>query len=61
MTATYMRILIHAMNSSLFPDADPDSTTWDGPPPEIFTVQSLLYASLATSLSVAFFTMLAEQ
>ena len=40
MTATYMRILIHAMNSSLFPDADPDSTTWTGPPPEVFTVQS---------------------
>jgi len=61
MTAAYMRILIHAVNSSLFPDANPDSVTWSGPPPEIVTVQSLLYASLATSLFAAFIAMLGKQ
>jgi len=61
MTATYMRILIHNMNSSLFPDAHPNSTTWTAPPSEIVTVQSLLYASLATSLFSAFFAMLGKQ
>jgi hypothetical protein len=61
MTAAYMRILIHAVNSSLFPDADPDSVIWTGPPPEIVTVQSLLYASLVTSLFVAFLAMLGKQ
>ena len=61
MTATYMRILIHTMNNSLFPDANTSSTPWTGPPPEIITVQSLLYASLATSLLAAFLAMLAKQ
>ena len=56
-----MQILIHAVNSSLFPDANPDSVTWSGPPPEIVTVQSLLYASLATSLFAAFIAMLGKQ
>ena len=61
MTAAYMRILIHTMNSSLFPDADPTSATWTGPPPVIVTVQSLLYASLTTSLFAAFLAMLGKQ
>ena len=61
MTAAYMQILIHAVNNSLFPDADPDAITWNGPPPEIVTVQSLLYASLATSLFAAFLAMLGKQ
>ena len=61
MTAAYMRMLIHTMNNSLFPDADPVSTIWLGPPPEIVTVQSLLYASLATSLFAAFLAMLGKQ
>ena len=56
-----MRILIHSMNSSLFPDADLNSTTWTGPPPVIVTVQSLLYASLTTSLFAAFLAMLGKQ
>jgi len=56
-----MQILIHAVNSSLFPDANPDSIAWSGPPPEIVTVQSLLYASLATSLFAAFIAMLGKQ
>ena len=61
MTVAYMQILIHTMNNSLFPDADPNSITWIGPPPEIVTVQSLLYASLATSLFAAFLAMLGKQ
>ena len=61
MTAAYMRILIHTMNNSLFPDTNPSSTIWTGPPPEIVTVQSLLYASLATSLFAAFLAMLGKQ
>jgi len=56
-----MRILIHTMNNSLFPDADPGSTTWTGPPREITIVQSLLYASLTTSLFAAFLAMLGKQ
>jgi len=56
-----MRILTHAVNSSLFPDTDLDSVTWTGPPPEIVTVQSLLYASLATSLFAVFLAMLGKQ
>jgi len=56
-----MRILIHNMNNSLFSDADPNSTIWTGPPPKIVTVQSLLYASLATSLLSAFLAMLGKQ
>ncbi|KAF9781606.1 hypothetical protein BJ322DRAFT_232845 [Thelephora terrestris] len=61
MTAAYMRILIHNMNNTLFPDADPSSTIWTGPPPEIVKVQSLLYSSLATSLFAAFIAMLGKQ
>jgi len=61
LTAAYMRILIHNVNNSLFPDADPNHTTWTNPPSEIVTVQSLLYASLATSLFSAFLAMLGKQ
>ena len=56
-----MRILIHTMNNSLFPDADPSAIIWTGPPPETVTVQCLLYASLATSLFAAFLAMLGKQ
>jgi len=56
-----MRILIHTMNNSLFPEAVPNSTAWIGPPPEIVTVQSLLYASFTTSLFAAFLAMLGKQ
>jgi hypothetical protein len=61
MTAAYMQILIHTMNNSLFPDANPDSVIWTGPPPGIVIVQSLLYASLATSLFAAFIAMFGKQ
>jgi len=61
MTAVYMQILIHTMNNSLFPDVQPSSATWTGPPREIVIVQSLLYASLVTSLFAAFLAMLGKQ
>jgi len=57
-----MRILIHAVDGSLYPGADPlSAATWNGPAPEIVTVQCLLYASLATSLFAAFMSMLGKQ
>ena len=61
MTAAYMKILIHAVNASLFPDADPGAVVWTGPPPGTVTVQALLYASLATSLFAAFVAVLGKQ
>lgn len=61
MTAAYMRILIHAVDDSLFTDAHPDSTHWSDPPPGIVTTQSLLYASLATSLFAAYLATLGKQ
>jgi len=61
MTAAYMQILIHAVNGSIFPDANASSVTWTGAPSETVTVQCLLYASLATSLFAAFLAMLGKQ
>jgi hypothetical protein len=61
MNAAYMQILIHAVNGSLFPNADPSAITWTGPPPGIATVQSLLYASLATLLFASFLAILGKQ
>ena len=62
MNAVYMRILIHAVNGSLYPDTDPlAAAAWNGPAPAIVTVQCLLYASLATSLFAAFVAMLGKQ
>ena len=60
-TAAYMQVLIHAVNGTLFPDADPNAVTWAGPPPGVVVVQSLLYASLATSLFASFLAMLGKQ
>lgn len=61
MTAAYTQMLIHAVSGSLFPDADIASVTWTGPPPEIVVVQSLLNASLATSLLTSFLATLGKQ
>lgn len=49
------------MNNTLFPDVDPSSTAWTGPPRGIVVVQSLLYATLAISLFAAFLAMLGKQ
>ena len=56
-----MQILIHTMNSSFPISVGPASAVWTGPPPEIVTVQSILYASLATSFFAAFVAMLGKQ
>jgi hypothetical protein len=48
------------MNDPLFPDADPGFIAW-ADPPEIVTVQCLLYASLATTLFASFLAMLGKQ
>ena len=61
MTAAYMQILIHAINSSLLPNVNSNVASWTGPPPGIVTVQSLLYTSLATSLFAAFLAMFGKQ
>ena len=58
MAAVY---LIRARNGSPFPDANPSSVTWTGPPPEAVTVQLLHHASLATSFFAAFIEMLDKQ
>ena len=60
MTTAYMQVLIHAVNGSLFPGADPSAITWTRPP-KIVAVQSLLYASLAASLFAASLAMLGRQ
>ena len=51
MTAAYMKNP-HSYHEqySLFPDIDPNSAAWTGPPPGIFTVLFLLYASFAMSV-----------
>jgi len=56
-----MKILIHTMNNTLFSDVYPSLVDWGGPPRNIVIVQSLLYASLATSLFAAFLAMLGKQ
>ena len=62
MTSTYMQILIHGVNTSLFnPGAIPDATTWAGPPPGIVTFQSLLYANFPTPLFAASLAVLGKQ
>ena len=49
------------MNNSLFPHVDPSSIAWTGPPSGVVIVQSLLYASLMTSLLAASFAFLGKQ
>lgn len=62
MNAAYMRVLIHAVDGSLYPNVDPlAAVAWNGPAAEIVIVQCLLYASLATSLFAAFVAVLRKQ
>ena len=56
-----MQVLLHTLNSSLYPDIEPPPTTWSGPDRRIVLVQCLLYASLAISLFAAFVAMLGKQ
>jgi hypothetical protein len=61
LTAVYMRSLLHALNGSLYPDANPPPATWPGPDNGVVVDQCLLYASLTTSLFAAFVAMLGKQ
>lgn len=56
-----MRVLLHATNPDLYPDAELPSATWSGPSNAIVVVQCLLYASLTISLFTAFVAMLGKQ
>ena len=58
-----MQLLIHTMNSSLFPDAEPNSVTSTpaSPPIKVVAAQATLYASLAISLLTALVATLGKQ
>ena len=56
-----MQVLLHTLNSSLYPDIELPPTTWSGPDSCMVLVQCLLYASLAISLFAAFVAMLGKQ
>ena len=60
-TVVYGKIFIHAVNASLFPDANPGATLWTEPLSGIITVQALLYVSLVASLFTAFVAVLGKQ
>ena len=56
-----MQVLLHTLNSTLYPDVTIPPATWSGPGNELVVVQCLLYASLSTSLFAAFVAMLGKQ
>lgn len=47
-TPAYLRILIHNMNHTLFPNADPSSTNWMGPPPRSVVTLCLVLQPLSS-------------
>lgn len=61
LTAAYMQVLLHTLNATLYPDVTLPPAAWSGPGNEVIVVQSLLYASLSTSLFAAFVAMLGKQ
>lgn len=60
-TAALLRVLIHKVDNTAFGDDVPTLPQWTGPPPAIVHVQTILFASLATSLFAAFLAMLGKQ
>ena len=62
MTAAYMKNP-HSYHEqySLFPDVDPNSATWTGPPPRISTALLILDASFAISVLAACFAIAGRQ
>jgi hypothetical protein len=57
----YLRAILLSLNRSIVPDEDPAAPpVWNGPPTEIVTALSLLYASQATSILTAFIAMLGK-
>ena len=58
----YLRAILLTLNPSISPHEDPSAPpAWNGPPTEIITTLSLLYASLFMSLSTGFIGVLAKQ
>ena len=60
-TASLLRVLIYKTDNTTFGNNIPTLPQWTGPPPIMVQVQSLLYASLVTSLFAAFLAMLGKQ
>ena len=60
-TAALLRVLIYKIDNTTFGGDIPTLPQWNGPPQTIIRVQSLLYASLVTSLLSAFIAMLGKQ
>ena len=60
-TAALLRVLIHKIDNTTFGDDVPAVPQWTGPSHTIIQVQAILYASLGTSLFVAFLAMLGKQ
>ncbi|KAJ7857879.1 hypothetical protein B0H13DRAFT_1446131, partial [Mycena leptocephala] len=61
MDQALLRILIHAVNGSVFSESDILLPKWTGPPVIIVVVQSLLYISLCSTLLVALLAVLGRQ
>lgn len=55
-----LRILIHKIDNSMFPNTDASAAEWTGTDPVIIIFQTPLYASLAASLLAAFLTVLGK-
>ena len=60
-TAALLRVLIHKIDNTTFGNDIPALPQWTGPARMVVQVQSILYASLATSLFSAFLAMLGKQ
>jgi len=58
----YLRAILLSLNQSIVPDEMPPAPpAWNGPPAEVVTTVTLLYASLLVSLLAAFVGMLGKQ
>ncbi|KAL0948153.1 hypothetical protein HGRIS_010769 [Hohenbuehelia grisea] len=60
-TQALLRLVVHTLNNSVFPDETPEISPWDGPSSTIVWTQCVLYASLAASLLAAFGAVLGKQ
>jgi hypothetical protein len=60
-TAALLRVLLYKIDNTTFGNDPPTLPQWSGPPRTIVHVQTILFASLATSLLSAFFAMLGKQ
>ena len=60
-TAALLRVLIYKIDNTTFGNDVPILPQWNGPPPAMIHVQTLLFASLAASLFSAFMAVLGKQ